>query len=419
MTRKIDVELTSQSGEENWTWRAAGARMPKGAVSASLVPTGVGVGTLLRAEVEVGIDGIEILSLAIPVDPKAEKPVVNRIEIVGSRKEEADVIVTLARKGRSGGDRRGGPGGDSRGERRGGPGGDRRGDRRGGPGGDSRGERRGGPGGDRRGGPGGDKRPERGLPQSTVHRNLLLSELRAEQVPVAEMLFRGGLPSVREAISEQERSARQDGSPPPASDALLRMAEDLLLVTALAAWKDRAAAVQAAGSSVQMRDLRTTAVAAKTVKLDEEGRKLSQQIHEQLEHRVKAMETKWLESIDASLTEQKVAAALQAVASPPDRSLRCPAELAVRIAAATSEALNAELSPTDWIALLRVAAESPMKRSIKPAGIPADENAQAIARSLAGSIPALAQQLGLKMPPPPPKRSSVHRRVTPPANSAG
>jgi translation elongation factor EF-Ts len=197
------------------------------------------------------------------------------------------------------------------------------------------------------------------------------------------------------------------------------MAEDLLLVTALAAWKDRAAAVQAAGSSVQMRDLRTTAVAAKTVKLDEEGRKLSQQIHEQLEHRVKAMETKWLESIDASLTEQKVAAALQAVASPPDRSLRCPAELAVRIAAATSEALNAELSPTDWIALLRVAAESPMKRSIKPAGIPADENAQAIARSLAGSIPALAQQLGLKMPPPPPKRSSVHRRVTPPANSAG
>ncbi|MEI6454377.1 MAG: hypothetical protein WCO31_07270, partial [Actinomycetes bacterium] len=146
MTRKIEVELTSQSGEENWTWRAAGARMPKGAVSASLVPTGVGVGTLLRAEVEVGIDGIEILSLAIPVDPKAEKPVANRIEIVGSRKEEADVIVTLARKGRSGGDRRGGPGGDSRGERRGGPGGD------------SRGERRGGPGGDRRGGPGGDRR---------------------------------------------------------------------------------------------------------------------------------------------------------------------------------------------------------------------------------------------------------------------
>ncbi|MEI6454507.1 MAG: hypothetical protein WCO31_07930, partial [Actinomycetes bacterium] len=200
---------------------------------------------------------------------------------------------------------------------------------------------------------------------------------------------------------------------------LLRMAEDLLLVTALAAWKDRAAAVQAAGSSVQMRDLRTTAVAAKTVKLDEEGRKLSQQIHEQLEHRVKAMETKWLETIDASLSDQKVAAALQAVASPPDRSLRCPAELAVRIAAATSEALNAELSPTEWIALLRVAAASPMKRSIKPAGIPADENAQAIARSLAGSIPALAQQLGLKMPPPPPKRNSVHRRVTPPANSAG
>ena len=410
MTRRIDVELTSNNGGETWTWRAAGAKLPKGSVPATLVPEGSAVGSVLRAEVENGIDGIEVLALSVPADPQAGRPVVERIEILGSGKQSADVTVTLAKKGRGGrdGERRGGRDGDRRGPR--GEGGDRRGPRRegGGPRSDRRGARR----------EGGD-RPERGaLPQSTVHRNALLAELRAEQVPVAEQLLRGGLPSVREAIAEQERSARQQGQPAPASEAILRMAEDLLPVTSLAAWKDRAAAVHAAGKDVRLRDLRTTAVAAKTVTLDEEGRVLSKQLHEQLEHRIKGMETGWVEVMEKALTEGRVVDALAAVASPPDRSLRCSADLAGRISEAAGLALNTELAPAAWIDLARAASSSPMRRTIKPAGIPADENAQAVARSLAGSIPDLARQLGLKVPPPPPRRPAPHpRRATPPENA--
>jgi len=64
MSRHIDIELTSQTGDGSWTWRAAGAKQPKGTVEAALVPPGEAVGAVLRAEVEIGLEGIEILSLA-------------------------------------------------------------------------------------------------------------------------------------------------------------------------------------------------------------------------------------------------------------------------------------------------------------------------------------------------------------------
>ena len=63
MSRRIDIELTSQTGDGSWTWRAAGARQPKGTVEAALVPPGEAVGAVLRADVEIGLEGIEILSL--------------------------------------------------------------------------------------------------------------------------------------------------------------------------------------------------------------------------------------------------------------------------------------------------------------------------------------------------------------------
>ncbi|MGH3155533.1 MAG: hypothetical protein ACRDNF_02990, partial [Streptosporangiaceae bacterium] len=56
--------MTSQTGDGNWTWRAAGAKQPKGVVDGTLVPSGQAVGAVLRAEVEIGLDGIEILTLS-------------------------------------------------------------------------------------------------------------------------------------------------------------------------------------------------------------------------------------------------------------------------------------------------------------------------------------------------------------------
>ena len=116
MSRRIEIEITSLNGDVA-TWRAAGAKLPKGVLNASLVPGGPIVGNVYRADVEQYMEGIEILSVmapktASPVDPRNE-----RIELIPSAKQGPDVVVTYAPKGR-GGSRRDGPDG----RREGGPG---------------------------------------------------------------------------------------------------------------------------------------------------------------------------------------------------------------------------------------------------------------------------------------------------------
>jgi hypothetical protein len=55
MSRRIDIELTSHTPDGSWTWRAAGAKQPKGRVDGALVPSGEAVGAVLQADVEVGL----------------------------------------------------------------------------------------------------------------------------------------------------------------------------------------------------------------------------------------------------------------------------------------------------------------------------------------------------------------------------
>ena len=122
MSRRIEIEITSLNGDVA-TWRAAGAKLPKGVLDSSLVPGGPIVGNVYRADIEQYMEGIEILSVtapktASPLDPRHE-----RLEIIPSAKTGPDVVVTYAPKGR-GGSRRDGAdtrrdGGPSR--REGGP----------------------------------------------------------------------------------------------------------------------------------------------------------------------------------------------------------------------------------------------------------------------------------------------------------
>src|SRR5580658_3441488 len=99
VARRIDIELTSKLEEGRYTWRAAGAREPRGSLDASLVPSSARIGEVLRAEVESGIDGVEVLSIvprkaASPLDLRGEA-----LPVIGSPHEEATVSVTLAPKG--------------------------------------------------------------------------------------------------------------------------------------------------------------------------------------------------------------------------------------------------------------------------------------------------------------------------------
>ncbi|MEZ5137922.1 MAG: hypothetical protein R2711_03890 [Acidimicrobiales bacterium] len=66
MSRRIDIELTSDRGDGSWTWRIAGAKQPKGVLRAELLPAGAAVGQELRADVEVSLDGTEVTAVLPP-----------------------------------------------------------------------------------------------------------------------------------------------------------------------------------------------------------------------------------------------------------------------------------------------------------------------------------------------------------------
>ena len=431
MSRRIDIELTSQTPEGSWTWRAAGARQPKGVVEGSLVPAGERVGSVLRADVEVGLDGIEILTLSPAKPARSPEKTEGRIEVRGTPKRAPDVSVVLApgSRRRDDDERR-----DRRGGRRGGPDADRgdrtdRGDRSDRPSRDraeraergDRSERPRGGGGPRR--PGGRRpgdaegRPSRGerptMPTSTVHRNAMLAGLRPEQIPVAEQLLRGGLQAVRQAIDAQNAAAKASGKPPASSEALLAMAEELLPGVRLADWKDRASVAQNAGKDYRLRELRAVVAASRTLNLDEEGRALAKGLQESLDQRTTALREEWLARITNALDDGRVLQAVEASIRPPEPGTRCPAELAVRLATAAGEAMTADLAPEEWMRLLDAVVASPVRRTVKPAGIPDDEVARQTARHAAGSVPALAKLLGLRIPPPPPRRVNTERRFSP------
>jgi hypothetical protein len=419
MSRRIDIELTSQTGDGSWTWRAAGARQPKGIVDGALVPAGEKVGAVLRADVDVGLEGIEILSLTATKPARSPEKTEGRIEVKGTPKRAPDVSVVLApgsgRRSRDDGGERG-----DRRERRGGGGRTAAPDGEGAPRAERGDRARAGSGPRRPGGrrPGDSEgRAPRGerpvTPTSTVHRNAMLAALRPEQIPVAEQLLRGGLQAVRQAIEAQNTAAKAARKPPAAGDALMAMADELLPAVRLADWKDRASVAQSAGKDYRLRELRAVVTASRTVNLDEEARAMAKALQESLDQRTTALREEWLARITNALNDGRVLPAVEASIRPPEPGTRCPAELAVRLAGAAGEAMTADVPPEDWMRLLDAVVASPVRRTVKPAGIPDDEVARQAARHAAGSVPALAKLLGLRIPPPPPRRVNTERRFSP------
>ncbi|MBA2607431.1 MAG: hypothetical protein H0U92_00660, partial [Actinobacteria bacterium] len=95
----MEIELTSARADGSWTWRAAGARQPKGVVTAALLPAGAKVGDVLRAEVEQEIDGITVQQI---IQSKSSSPLPDLLEVKGTRPVEGGVSSDLRRPLRDG-----------------------------------------------------------------------------------------------------------------------------------------------------------------------------------------------------------------------------------------------------------------------------------------------------------------------------
>ena len=92
MARRLEIELTS-SNDDKWTWRAAGAKKPKGVLDGSLLPEGASVGDVLKVEADADLEGLTITTVFAPKGPRKES---ERLELLGSGREEPLVTQVLA-----------------------------------------------------------------------------------------------------------------------------------------------------------------------------------------------------------------------------------------------------------------------------------------------------------------------------------
>ncbi len=432
MANRMDIELTSARDDETYTWRAAGARQPRGVVPVSLLPPQSKVGDVLRAEVEVEIDGITVVSV---LPPKEKNPEANRIEFIGPSRPAAGVTTVLAGRGRRGreGERR---------ERDGRRESERRGRERDGrreserPGRGEAGRRRPegarGRGAEEAGrreqpaGRDGTGRPARRTPQrfepGTAHRDELFASLTPEQRPIAERLAVGGLPAVRKAIADEQQRAREEGRPIVSGDPIVAIAEQLLAGVKAAVWLDRAEAAATRPDEISLRDLRATVVGASP--RDDHGRELERQLREALERRVTKLRQDWEQHLVQALDDGRVLQALRLSFKPPEPSARFPGALVPRMAEMAGQAMTEETAPDRWLSLLEAAVQSPVRRQVKPVGLPKDPTGEVErqARAATSRIPALARLVGMAIPPPPqpvpgerPSRPARPPRRRPPA----
>ena len=419
MSRRIEIELTSTRPDGSWTWRAAGAREPRGVLDGGLLPAGAAVGATYRADVDVEIDGITVTSVT---DPKGPSSRGNLLELLVSDKPFEAVTQQLARRER--GDR--GPRRDrgdrpdrgERGDR--GPRRDRnergeRGDR------NERGDRpprRDGdvPGGDRRDRPERRQRPSftappelparpkaKRLKPGRTHRNAVLAELPEEQRPVAERALQGGIPAVRQAISEQNAALRAEGRDEVPAAGLISMAEQLLPRLRVAEWLDRADAAKRDLDDLDLRDLRSVVAGADDpmVARDETTREVAAELKQALSDKQDKEFALWLEDIDAAVGIGRVVRALKLSSQPPKAGVRFPAELGTKLAAAAGSNLTADALPDRWVAVLEAVAFSPVRTQVRAEAKAAQvsDDLTATVTRLAPLLPQIAELFGVEARP--------------------
>ncbi|MDP7258561.1 MAG: hypothetical protein QF419_04275, partial [Acidimicrobiales bacterium] len=358
---RIEIELTSSRDDGSWTWRAAGAREPRGTLDGSLLPTGAAVGDQLRAETEQFLDGLEITALLLP---KAGSDQPDLLEILGSGRNEPQVITTLAKKGRSG--RKGeSPHSDDkpRGRRRDGKDGKGRRKERGersqstrsdGETGSSNKKKESSRRRSRKGATAspstateGPPKPKRLRPRRK-HRKAALAALPEELHLIGQILARGGIPGLRDTVEAQNKAALEAGEPEIPTSLLVQLGERIYPSLRTADWHDRAEAALTGIAEVDLRDLRSVVVASDTAARSDETRELAGKLREELATRVDREHTEWMNEVRSTLDSGRIVRALRLSSRPPKAGAPLPPAELDRLAEAANASLTSQISQDRW-----------------------------------------------------------------------
>lgn len=401
MTRRMDIEVTSTRPDGTFTWRQAGAKAPKGSGGADVLPSGAKIGDVLRAEIEIDLDGPIVLSVA-PVKQRERN--VTLIAITGSGAEFKPVTeVSTNRRTKT--DRR-----DKDGKGRG----DKRGDKRG-PRGDKRGEAR---------EQSDATRPRSGAPRreftppppelakrpravrlrpGTTHRQAVLAALKPEERVLAEQALSGGIGAVRRAITKQNEQLVKDGKPKVNADALVNLVVELLPRLRVAEWQDSVDAVEKMFDTVDLRDLR--AVVAKsndpTLLKDSSLTAKRDELRAALDRRQALDMQNWADDLRAAVDVGRIVAALKIAAQPPKAGSRPPEDLRPRLVALTLEQLTPLSTSDRWAVVLEALAFAPIHNEVVPTALPATVSPEltATVQRLAPAIPRIAALFGVEVNP--------------------
>ena len=392
MTRRMDIEVTSTRPDGTFTWRQAGARAPKGTGPADVLPSDAKIGDVLRADIEMDMDGPVILTVA-PIKQRERN--VTLLAITGSGAEFKPVTeVSTNRRTKRDDRRKDGKGG--------------RGDKR---------------------GPGRGARPEAGAPGSprprreftppppelpkrpraarlrplNVHRTAVLEALKPEERVLAEQALDGGIGAVRRAVNKQNDQLVKAGKPKINADALVNLVVELLPRLRVAEWQDSVDAVEKILDTVDLRDLR--AVVAKsndpTLLKDASLNAKRDALREALERRQAVEMQHWSDDLRAAVDVGRIVAALKISAQPPKAGSRPAEEVRARLIALTLEQLSPESTPERWVIVLEALAFAPIHNEVVPVGVPARVSPEltATVQRLAPAIPRIATLFGITVDP--------------------
>ncbi len=416
---RMEIELTSTREDGQWTWRAAGARQPRGTVANDLVPDDTSVGDVLRVEVEQFMDGIEVTSV---LADRAERSEPETLEILGSGNNEPLVTTKLAGRrgrrrdedgprGRSGKDRRPRRDDDKRDGDKGAGRKDRRprrdDDKRDG---DKGAGRRSRPGRRSQARPDAEAKPRaRRLRPKRTHRKAAIAALPEDQQPLARILVRDGVPGVRSAIETQNAAAEAGNEPGIPADLLLKLAERIHPNLRTADWRDRAESALAGVDDVDLRDIRSVVVAAETAARGSEDRELADRLRDALTARVDREHTAWIGEVTSALDEDRVVRALRLSSRPPKAGSPLPSPILDRLAAAAEGSLTSDTGQDRWATVLDAVALSPVHQRVTPTGLPKEPTEQLldVVKRVSMGVPSIAASFGIE--PAPPRRGRRSR----------
>ena len=366
MPNRLDIEITSQSTESSYTWRSAGAKEPKGTIKASLLPSGVAIGDVLKVEADFMIDGIEITAV-LPQKIKKDGP--ELLELIGTGKDTAGVTTSLVKRSSNRKRRK---------DARVGPKNKQAKDRKRLRNSKAKTERK-------------DRKPYRTprgkrLKPSKKYRNEYIESLPELQKPIAKELTGSTIPNLRRTI---EKMDLPEGFP----DALLDYAENLNQQLKMAEWMDKATAVENNIENIDLQDFRSVVASSARWAKSANSMVIKERLELKLNERIDQDHKKWLTSIEEALQEEKTVRALNLSSRSPKAGAQLPEAITARLIEQANKSLNAEATAHRWSIVAEAVAFSPVRQKITPDGLPTEisEELKQSIKKHADRIPQIAK----------------------------